>query len=84
MQADHVLLTFSGLRCPMPLLKTKQRLAQIQTGERLLVITTDAGSRRDIPAYLLALSEHTLADMAENDDVGQYQFHCKGARTNTC
>lgn len=83
MQADHV-LDLSGLRCPMPLLKTKQRLAQIQTGERLLVISTDAGSRRDIPAYL-RLSEHTLADMAENDDVGQYQFLIvKGARTNTC
>ncbi|MBK8973579.1 MAG: sulfurtransferase TusA family protein [Hahellaceae bacterium] len=83
MQADHI-LDLGGLRCPMPLLKTKQRLAQIKPGERLLVTTTDSGSKRDIPSYL-RLSEHVLEDMTENADTGQFLFLIvKGARTNVC
>lgn len=40
------------LLCPMPLLKTRQALRNMQVQQRLLVKATDPGARRDIPAYL--------------------------------
>ncbi|MBQ0831364.1 sulfurtransferase TusA family protein [Marinobacter sp.] len=68
--ADRTLDT-SGLRCPMPLLKTKLELNGMARGEKLEVIATDAGSARDIPAFL-ELSRHRLVNSSETD--GQYWF----------
>ncbi|WP_417566880.1 sulfurtransferase TusA family protein [Marinobacter sp.] len=67
-------LDASGLRCPMPLLKTKLELNTMAPGEELEVIATDAGSARDIPAFL-QLSRHTL--MSSSETAGQYRFVIK-------
>ena len=40
-----------GLRCPMPLLKLKQSLHQMNAGEVLTVMTTDPISQRDFVNY---------------------------------
>ena len=40
-----------GLQCPMPLLKLKQQLNQMQAGDYIEVKTTDAGSVRDFNAF---------------------------------
>ena len=44
-------LDASGLNCPLPLLKAKQALNRLQSGELLEVIATDAGSVRDFKAF---------------------------------
>ncbi|MGF2735040.1 sulfurtransferase TusA family protein [Marinobacter sp. DUT-1] len=67
-------LDASGLRCPMPLLKTKLELNGMSPGEELEVIATDSGSARDIPAFL-ALSNHTLVNSTEAN--GEYRFVIK-------
>ena len=48
-----------GLECPLPLLKAKQGLNQLATGDLLQLLATDPGSERDIHAYM-ALSAHRL------------------------
>lgn len=40
-----------GLACPMPLLKTKVALREVNIGEALYVIATDPNSRADIAAF---------------------------------
>lgn len=60
-------LDVSDLRCPMPLLKTKLALNQLGVGARLLVVATDAGSARDIPAFL-KLTRHKLISFDDVDD----------------
>ncbi|WP_206052590.1 sulfurtransferase TusA family protein [Neptunomonas marina] len=55
-------LDASGLNCPMPLLKTKQKLNQMVTGELLKVIATDGGSQRDFKAFT-DQSDHELIEM---------------------
>jgi len=40
-----------GLNCPLPILKAKRALADMQTGEVLRVIATDPGSVRDFQAF---------------------------------
>ncbi|BFM11014.1 sulfurtransferase TusA family protein [Simiduia litorea] len=47
------------MACPMPLLKAKQGLNQLATGEVLCLLATDVGSSRDIPAYC-KISGHIL------------------------
>ena len=41
----------SGLRCPMPILKTKKEIQEIQVGEILKVVATDVGTKKDFPAW---------------------------------
>lgn len=61
------LLDARGLACPLPLLKTKLVLREMAIGERLQVLTTDAGSWRDIPAFA-RLSNHQLLGVARQQD----------------
>lgn len=64
-------LDCTGLRCPLPLLRTKQHLARLAPGTVLEVIATDVGARRDIPAWL-AQSPHRL--LAQDEPGGLLVF----------
>jgi TusA-related sulfurtransferase len=70
-------LDASGLRCPMPLLKTKLELNGMAPGEMLLVIASDSGSARDIPAYL-SLTRHELVSSSEEGDRYTFMIKCAG------
>jgi tRNA 2-thiouridine synthesizing protein A len=43
-----------GLHCPIPILRTKQALARMNAGERLLVKSTDSDSVGDFYAFTAA------------------------------
>jgi len=53
-------LDTSGLDCPMPILKLKQALKSMQSGERVRVIATDPGSQSDFPAFAAQTGHHLL------------------------
>lgn len=55
-----------GLRCPLPLLKAKQALRDMSTGEVLRVLATDAGSVRDFKAYAQLSGQELLAAVELN------------------
>jgi TusA-related sulfurtransferase len=40
-----------GLNCPLPILKAKKALSELQSGQTLKVIATDGGSIRDFQAF---------------------------------
>lgn len=40
-----------GLSCPLPILRLKQTLGTIESGQRLRVIATDPGSQADFAAF---------------------------------
>ena len=44
-------LDASGLNCPLPILKTKKALSKMDAGQILEVISTDAGSVKDLEAF---------------------------------
>lgn len=56
-----------GLECPLPLLKTKQQLAAMASGERLELWASDPGSWEDISSFA-ALSEHILEQREQVDN----------------
>jgi TusA-related sulfurtransferase len=75
MQIDHS-LDACGLACPMPLLKAKQALNQLASGQCLRVVATDPGSVRDFKTFA-DLSGHTLLESSENN--GHYIYIIKKA-----
>ena len=40
-----------GLLCPMPVIRTQNRIRQMSPGEELEVLCTDPGALHDIPAW---------------------------------
>ena len=64
------ILDARGMSCPLPLLKAKQALNTMGSGEVLHVLATDAGSQRDFQRFC-ELSGHVLL---EADCLG-LEFH---------
>jgi tRNA 2-thiouridine synthesizing protein A len=60
-----------GLACPLPLLKAKQALNKMASGEQLRVQATDPGSQRDFRVFA-ELSGHRLLASDERDGVFCY------------
>lgn len=56
-----------GLRCPWPLLKTKQALHRLAAGAVLEVMAGDVGAVLDIPAYLQQSPHRLLGQRQEAD-----------------
>lgn len=44
-------LDLSGLTCPLPLLKAKQALNKLESGQVVKVVATDPGSERDFQVF---------------------------------
>lgn len=40
-----------GLNCPLPILRTRKALAQLESGETLQLVSTDPGSVKDIDSF---------------------------------
>ncbi len=60
-----------GLNCPLPILKAKKALADMQSGQTLRVLATDAGSVRDFQAF----AKQTGNELVEQKTVGKEFFH---------
>jgi peroxiredoxin family protein/TusA-related sulfurtransferase len=73
--ADHV-LDVKGLKCPMPVLKTKVRFKTMSPGEILEVITTDPGSRKDLPAWAEKTGNHLLGSREGGTGVFHFFLQC--------
>lgn len=56
-----------GLRCPLPVLKTRKRLQSLPIGGRLLVEADDAAALIDVP-HFCAEQRHVLLAQGEADD----------------
>lgn len=50
MKSDHQ-LDCVGLYCPMPIVKTSQKMKELKVGEVLEIIADDEGIRQDMPAW---------------------------------
>ena len=47
----HKEIDARGLTCPLPILRAKKALSDMQSGEILKVVATDPGSVRDFQAF---------------------------------
>jgi TusA-related sulfurtransferase len=60
-----------GLNCPLPILKAKKALAELESGQLLKVIATDGGSLRDFQAF----AKQTGNELLEQQTVGAEFIH---------
>ncbi len=70
MKADKV-LDCKGMKCPMPIIKTKMAMATLQVGQVLEMIATDKGSKPDMAAFTQQTG-HLLISMKEIDGIYTY------------
>jgi len=68
---DHE-LDARGLLCPLPILKTRFKIDTLDRGQVLKVISTDAGSLRDMEAFARQTGHRLLNSSAED---GEYIFY---------
>ena len=69
-------LDTKGLNCPLPILKAKKSIAQMETGQTLEVLSTDPGAVMDFEA-LCRQTGHELLESKKED--GVYIFLLKKA-----
>ncbi len=60
-----------GLNCPLPLLKARKGLMQLQTGQYLQIVATDPASCEDIPVFCQETGHHLVE---RNEEYGVYSF----------
>ena len=65
MKSDHK-LDCVGLYCPMPIVKTSQKMKELKVGEVLEIIADDEGIRQDMPAWAETTGNEFLG--IEEDD----------------
>lgn len=73
MKADHS-LDCVGLYCPMPIVKTAQKMKELKTGEVLEVVADDKGIKQDMPAWAQATGNEFLG---VEEGVGEIRVYVK-------
>jgi tRNA 2-thiouridine synthesizing protein A len=66
-----------GMACPGPLMNLIGAIRQAQVGQMLEVLSSDEGSKTDIPAWL-AKAKHDLIEVVQDD--GYTHFVVRKAR----
>ncbi|WP_258953993.1 sulfurtransferase TusA family protein [Thalassobacillus devorans] len=61
-------LDAKGLACPMPIVKTKKAMDELNSGDILEIHATDKGAKADLAAWTDS-SGHELVDQKEEDEV---------------
>ncbi len=73
MKSDK-LLDATGLACPMPIVRTKKMMAEMDAGQILEVHATDKGSKSDITAWSKSTGNELLESAEDN---GLFKFWIK-------
>ena len=60
-----------GLNCPLPILKAKKALAEMESGQVLRIVATDTGSVRDFQAF----AKQTGNELVQQNTAGSEFIH---------
>lgn len=71
MKADQT-LDCIGLYCPMPIVKTAQKIKDIKTGDILEVLSDDIGIKLDMPAWCDSTGHEYLGIEEDGDEIKVY------------
>ncbi len=64
---SHYTLDARNSLCPMPVIKTQNKVAELQPGDTLEVTCTDPGALNDIPAWC-RINGHTVIETQEKNE----------------
>ncbi len=71
MKADET-LDCVGLYCPMPIVKTSQKMKQMKEGQVLEVIADDKGIKQDMPAWCQTTGNEFLGIEEKGGEIRVY------------
>jgi TusA-related sulfurtransferase len=71
MKADQT-LDCLGLYCPLPIVKTAEKIKQLKPGETLEVVSDDKGIKLDMPAWCRATGHEFLGMEEEGNEIKVY------------
>ncbi len=60
-------LDASGLKCPLPILRAKKALAQLESGQVLSILTTDTHAVQDFQAFCQQTGNALLLQQTEGE-----------------
>ena len=63
-----------GLNCPLPILRAKKTLTEMQSGQVLRIVATDPGSVKDFQAFAKQTGNELMSS-AENNK--EFEFYIK-------
>lgn len=63
---SNKVLDAKGLACPMPIVKTKKALNELETGQVLEVHATDKGAKADLTAWSASTGNELIKHEEEN------------------
>lgn len=66
-------LDTSGLLCPLPVIRTQDRIRTLRAGDTLEVVASDPGTLHDIPAWC-RVHGHVLIESPGNDGGDTFRF----------
>ncbi len=65
----HFTLDARRLLCPLPVIRTQNKIKTLQTGDVLEVICTDPGANHDIPAWCRIHGHKIIDTVVEEDEI---------------
>lgn len=65
----HYELDARRLLCPMPVIKTQNKVKALQKGDTLSITCTDPGTLQDIPAWCRMYDHQVLEIQQENNEI---------------
>ncbi|WP_416384897.1 sulfurtransferase TusA family protein [Uliginosibacterium silvisoli] len=76
MHMNDLELDVRGLKCPLPILRTKKALADMTTGMVLRVVATDPGTVKDFAAFARQTGHELLSTGEQSPDgvAGEFVF----------
>ena len=68
----HKEIDTRGMNCPLPILKAKKALADMDSGQVLKVVATDPGSTRDFQAFSRQTGNELVEQQTQGDEFIHY------------
>ena len=76
MKADAT-LDCIGFYCPMPIVKTVEKIKELKQGEVLEVVADDVGIKQDMPAWCRATGNEFLGI---EEEAGEYKVYVRKSK----
>ena len=61
-----------GLYCPMPIVRTAEKIKELKPGEVLEIVADDKGIKQDMPAWCKATGHEFLGVVEEDNEIKVY------------
>jgi TusA-related sulfurtransferase len=61
-----------GLRCPLPVIRLANNIADVEVGQTVAVVADDTAARSDVPAWCRMRGQEYVGEEVSDDGVPRY------------